>query len=301
VAIAAAFHDLCVFDGLKYLEPSIEEAARYLRAAAPSPAPGTGVQGWHSPATHRPRLTRRPTGSLWSLRRCPFRLWVSHKSAPTAVCCRFLQRLTDVRERPTLIPPRAEAAGVTSAISLAISPTPSTYATPSPGSERAAASERMGCREQLAATPYASTQARAPVCGLSGAGPACGLAEPASADHSDGPGTARPSSGTQTVLRTRPSGPRMATVGHRVRVTALSLCTDPVHGRFDHLLDRRARASRYDDLDQLKDHRLTRTVVCAVRRKPRRREPAGLCRDPCGLAQFPCERVRLIRRRTDVL
>jgi hypothetical protein len=31
VAIAAAFHDLCVFDGLDYLEPSIEEAARYLR------------------------------------------------------------------------------------------------------------------------------------------------------------------------------------------------------------------------------------------------------------------------------
>lgn len=31
VAIAAAFHDLCVFDGLDYLEPSIEEAATYLR------------------------------------------------------------------------------------------------------------------------------------------------------------------------------------------------------------------------------------------------------------------------------
>jgi hypothetical protein len=31
VAIAAAFHDLCVFDGLDYLEPSIGEAARYLR------------------------------------------------------------------------------------------------------------------------------------------------------------------------------------------------------------------------------------------------------------------------------
>jgi len=31
VAIAAAFHDLCAFDGLDYLEPSIEEAARYLR------------------------------------------------------------------------------------------------------------------------------------------------------------------------------------------------------------------------------------------------------------------------------
>ena len=31
VAIAAAFHDLCVFDGLDYLEPSIGEAARYLK------------------------------------------------------------------------------------------------------------------------------------------------------------------------------------------------------------------------------------------------------------------------------
>jgi HD domain len=30
-AIAAAFHDLCVFDGLDYIEPSIGEAARYLR------------------------------------------------------------------------------------------------------------------------------------------------------------------------------------------------------------------------------------------------------------------------------
>jgi hypothetical protein len=31
MAIAAAFHDLCVFDGLDYIEPSIEEAGRYLR------------------------------------------------------------------------------------------------------------------------------------------------------------------------------------------------------------------------------------------------------------------------------
>ena len=38
VAIAAAFHDLCVFDGLDYLEPSIEEAARYLRE--------TGREDW---------------------------------------------------------------------------------------------------------------------------------------------------------------------------------------------------------------------------------------------------------------
>jgi hypothetical protein len=31
VAIAAAFHDLLVFDGLDYVEPSIQEAGRYLR------------------------------------------------------------------------------------------------------------------------------------------------------------------------------------------------------------------------------------------------------------------------------
>ena len=38
MAIAAAFHDLCVFDGLDYLEPSIEEAARELRE--------TGREAW---------------------------------------------------------------------------------------------------------------------------------------------------------------------------------------------------------------------------------------------------------------
>ena len=37
-AIAAAFHDLCAFDGLDYIEPSIEEAGRYLRE--------TGRQAW---------------------------------------------------------------------------------------------------------------------------------------------------------------------------------------------------------------------------------------------------------------
>jgi hypothetical protein len=37
-AIAAAFHDLCAFDGLDYLEPSIEEAARFLRE--------TGRKAW---------------------------------------------------------------------------------------------------------------------------------------------------------------------------------------------------------------------------------------------------------------
>lgn len=37
-AIAAAFHDLCAFDGLDYIEPSIEEAGRYLRE--------TGREAW---------------------------------------------------------------------------------------------------------------------------------------------------------------------------------------------------------------------------------------------------------------
>jgi hypothetical protein len=38
LAIAAAFHDLCAFDGMDYLEPSIEAAARYLRE--------TGREAW---------------------------------------------------------------------------------------------------------------------------------------------------------------------------------------------------------------------------------------------------------------
>jgi hypothetical protein len=38
VAIAAAFHDLLVFDGLDYVEPSIQEAGRYLRE--------TGREAW---------------------------------------------------------------------------------------------------------------------------------------------------------------------------------------------------------------------------------------------------------------
>ncbi len=38
IAIAAAFHDLYAFDGLDYLEPSIEEAGRFLRE--------TGREAW---------------------------------------------------------------------------------------------------------------------------------------------------------------------------------------------------------------------------------------------------------------
>jgi hypothetical protein len=43
-AIAAAFHDLCAFDGLDYLEPSIEEAGRYLRE--------TGRDAWDREVAH---------------------------------------------------------------------------------------------------------------------------------------------------------------------------------------------------------------------------------------------------------
>ena len=44
IAIAAAFHDLFAFDGLDYLEPSIEEAGRYLRE--------TGREAWDREIAH---------------------------------------------------------------------------------------------------------------------------------------------------------------------------------------------------------------------------------------------------------
>ena len=44
IAIAAAFHDLLAFDGLDYLEPSIEEAGRYLRE--------TGREAWDREIAH---------------------------------------------------------------------------------------------------------------------------------------------------------------------------------------------------------------------------------------------------------
>jgi HD domain-containing protein len=44
IAIAAAFHDLLAFDGLDYLEPSIEEAGKYLRE--------TGREAWDREVAH---------------------------------------------------------------------------------------------------------------------------------------------------------------------------------------------------------------------------------------------------------
>jgi hypothetical protein len=62
LAIAAAFHDLYVFDGLDYLEPSIEDAARYLRE--------TGREAWEREVAltiayhHRFRRYRGPHAAL---------------------------------------------------------------------------------------------------------------------------------------------------------------------------------------------------------------------------------------------
>src|ERR687883_1596485 len=62
LAVAAAFHDLFVFDGLDYLEPSIEAAARYLRE--------TGREEWDREVTltialhHRVRPYRGQSATL---------------------------------------------------------------------------------------------------------------------------------------------------------------------------------------------------------------------------------------------
>ena len=62
VAVAAAFHDLYVFDGLDYLEPSIEAAGAYLRE--------TGRETWDSEVSltiafhHRVRPYRGPHAEL---------------------------------------------------------------------------------------------------------------------------------------------------------------------------------------------------------------------------------------------
>ena len=62
LAIAAAFHDLFVFDGLDYLEPSSEEAARYLG--------DTGREAWEREVAltiafhHRVRLYRDEAAHL---------------------------------------------------------------------------------------------------------------------------------------------------------------------------------------------------------------------------------------------
>jgi hypothetical protein len=61
-AIAAAFHDLCAFDGLDYIEPSIEEAGHYLRE--------TGREAWDREVAytiafhHRIRPSRGEHASL---------------------------------------------------------------------------------------------------------------------------------------------------------------------------------------------------------------------------------------------
>ena len=62
IAIAAAFHDLYAFDGLDYLEPSIEAAGRYLRE--------TGREAWDREVAltiafhHRVRPYRGPHAEL---------------------------------------------------------------------------------------------------------------------------------------------------------------------------------------------------------------------------------------------
>src|SRR5215207_3141717 len=84
------------------------------------------IPGWARAAPVRQTEQRRAS---WARRSIQARL--SRKSATTAVCCRILQRPADVSALPTLIPRTAEADGVTSASSLGISPTPSTYATAS--------------------------------------------------------------------------------------------------------------------------------------------------------------------------
>lgn len=105
VAIAAAFHDLCAFDGLDYLEPSIEEASRYLcetgrdawdgdvarivafhhrvrpyrgRRRARGAVPACGLQRRHHgrregrhPARAAPALRRRGTGAAAAVGRGP--------------------------------------------------------------------------------------------------------------------------------------------------------------------------------------------------------------------------------------
>jgi hypothetical protein len=62
IAVAAAFHDLYVFDGLDYLEPSIEDSGRYLRE--------TGREAWEREVAltiafhHRFRPYRGPCAKL---------------------------------------------------------------------------------------------------------------------------------------------------------------------------------------------------------------------------------------------
>jgi hypothetical protein len=67
IAIAAAFHDLYAFDGLDYLEPSIEEAGRYLRE--------TGRDAWDREVAHVIAFHHRvrPYGGAFAALVEPFR------------------------------------------------------------------------------------------------------------------------------------------------------------------------------------------------------------------------------------
>ena len=58
-------------------------------AAASSPPPCTGLQGWRSRPAHRPRLTRRSRRSLGSLMRCPFPVTRWPSSRAPASCFLF--------------------------------------------------------------------------------------------------------------------------------------------------------------------------------------------------------------------
>src|SRR5215208_6586659 len=92
----------------------------------------SGLEGTYAVALTAPQLfTAVLRRDQLSRRLCRFRLRLSHKSATKAACCRILQRPAEVSASPTLIRRTAEAVGVTSASSLGVSPTPSTYATAS--------------------------------------------------------------------------------------------------------------------------------------------------------------------------
>ena len=89
IAIAAAFHDLCAFDGLDYLEPSIEAAAGYLRE--------TGREAWDREVAltiafhHRVRPYRGEPPSSSSRSAAPTGTtsrWASSGPASRATCAK---------------------------------------------------------------------------------------------------------------------------------------------------------------------------------------------------------------------
>lgn len=91
----------------------------------------------------RRRIEHRAPGRF---RSC---LWLSHKSALTAVRCLILQHLADEPTFAGFDSAHSRGVGTTSASALGISPTPSTYATASRGSSRARASPRAIASERL--------------------------------------------------------------------------------------------------------------------------------------------------------